>query len=324
MRRASPVLFRRQGHGKHRRPGNGGEIATDIVPSPDIPSANVPPEPISTSQVDSSTLSTSSVPIKPTTSAAPVVAATSITRQAISAKPVSSSSFAPTDPVEAPPEPTSAPTAGNSTSNTGAIFGGIVGALIALGGLYFAVMFFVRRRRRRRQDEDGFGEDLFKRSTDDPRSIPDNHDVANIEWKGTSDPHARERPYDTGNYVSYDGVAYGQSPTANPFDTTHVIPQEPAVMYFAPHGQSPVATLAVPSHNAFGPHGADLNRSNSLDPSNPVHHVDLSRSSISPYQAAQYAEISRRLCTEPPKPLPPNPGPARPGEIGSPIADPFA
>lgn len=42
----------------------------------------------------------------------------------------------------------------------------------------------------------------------------------------------------------------------------------------------------------------------SLDVPNGAHYVDLSRSSVSPFQAEQYAEISQKLNTEPPMPLP--------------------
>jgi hypothetical protein len=39
-------------------------------------------------------------------------------------------------------------------------------------------------------------------------------------------------------------------------------------------------------------------------PTQDAHYVDLSRSSVSPFQAAQYEEISNRLQTSPPQPLP--------------------
>lgn len=59
-----------------------------------------------------------------------------------------------------------------------------------------------------------------------------------------------------------------------------------------PAGQSPYVTRQVPG-------GATQ-----LELPPEAHYVDLSRSSVSPFQAAQYAEISNHLQTAPPAPLP--------------------
>lgn len=96
---------------------------------------------------------------------------------------------------------------------------------------------------------------------------------------------------------------------------------------FTPQVQPPIGNQTVPQYNSQYDAAGNLvreqsqssqrqqgsvllTRSNSIDPNDPAHYVDLSRSSVSPYQAAQYAEISRHLNTAAPmsgnkdKPLP--------------------
>jgi len=94
---------------------------------------------------------------------------------------------------------------------------------------------------------------------------------------------------------------------------------------FSPMGQSPMGSpvSVAPYGSAYDAQGhyLNLNRQPStgaaaylsrqpsmradLDTAPPeAHYVDLNRSSVSPFQAQQYAEISRRLNTSPPAPLP--------------------
>jgi len=152
---------------------------------------------------------------------------------------------------DVPPASTSASTAaiGAPSVNTGAIAGGVVGALIALAGLYFVLMFFLRHRQKRHKNQDGFDENLFKRRS-------------SIIGDG---PHS--------------GLDDSRPPS--------MLEQRMDNVAAASHSKQE-------SYN--GPY---LNGSNSHDPFDPAHYIDLDPS-VSPYQASQYAEIFRSLDTEQP------------------------
>jgi hypothetical protein len=124
-------------------------------------------------------------------------------------------------------------------------------------------------------------------------------------------------------------VSYGVGQTfASPSPYTPYTPNTSAPFLGAgynAHSYSPAPSeyTADPSYNAYDEKAQDLSRQPStvsvnyqqqeagqqygygptVSPNNHSDHVDLSRSSVSPYQAAQYAEISRQLNTEVPQGL---------------------
>lgn len=88
--------------------------------------------------------------------------------------------------------------------------------------------------------------------------------------------------------------------------------------FFSPIGESPMSPYSAPPESARSEHDALMRKSSTTMNTYVTRHtsggqgdftppdsdyVDLSRSSVTPFQAAQYAEISRRLNTAPPGPL---------------------
>ncbi|KJA22739.1 hypothetical protein HYPSUDRAFT_637007 [Hypholoma sublateritium FD-334 SS-4] len=114
----------------------------------------------------------------------------------------------------------------------------------------------------------------------------------------------------------------GQVISSHPIHT----PQSPMEQYAPPIAAYPVLTRTPSASSSEQPHAAPASNMNreSLPAGD---YVDLSRSSVSPFQAAQYVEISRRLNAEVPagltsaaleRELPPVP----PAPESSPFADP--
>jgi len=159
-------------------------------------------------------------------------------------------------PTASPSASTAAP--GAHSVNTGVIAGGVVGALFALAGVCFVVMFFVRRVQKRRKDQDGSDEKLFKRQSS----------------------------------IRGDGPHSGRDASLPP----SMLEQR-------------MENVAAASHSKQVSYdGTYINRPNSLDLSELAHSVDLDDPSISPYQAAQHAEIFPSFNTELPRPLRPESG----------------
>lgn len=106
-----------------------------------------------------------------------------------------------------------------------------------------------------------------------------------------SPPPAAVNPFYA--HPSYGGV------DGSPFDDAHaqVLTRQPST------GAAQVLTRQPSAGaNAYLARQPSLGAGQALPPQ--AHYVDLSRSSVTPFQAAQYAEISRRLNTAPPGPLP--------------------
>ncbi|RPD57237.1 hypothetical protein L226DRAFT_466008 [Lentinus tigrinus ALCF2SS1-7] len=231
--------------------------------------------------------------------------------------------------------PTSSTTPSSGVS-TGAVVGGIVAAVIAVAGIVFAIIYFVRRNRQSSGDDDGadFDPDAFRRQS---MMLPDDgasgmaramtysrggaRPPTMIEHKLANAPLSYNAPPMPGHpygYNSYNTFGPGQimTPTtvnsANPF--------------FSQYSESPMASpvTSVPAYDsAYDAQGNPISRHPSVastailsrhtsassnkplpDPAGDAQYVDMSRSSVTPFQAQQYAEISRRLNTTPPEPLP--------------------
>lgn len=133
-------------------------------------------------------------------------------------------------------------------------------------------------------------------------------------------PPMPNHPYGYGSYQSF---SPGQ--VMNPYTPTTSNSANP---FFSPYGESPIGSpVSVPVYDShYDAQGNLVSRKTSLaSMSVPSRHtsiaskpaeepsahadvdgqyVDMSRGSVTPFQAAQYAEISRRLNTTPPQPLP--------------------
>ncbi|KAI9067927.1 hypothetical protein FKP32DRAFT_1562756 [Trametes sanguinea] len=230
----------------------------------------------------------------------------------------------------------------SSNVSTGVVIGGIVAAVIGLAGIIFAVVYFVRRSRRNAEEDDGndFNAQAFRRQSvaiqEDnapamTRAMTLNRGGANtprpptmIERKMAQTPvsyNTAPMPHPYGYAAAYNQPSFspGQIITPGPYTPTTVNSANP---FFSPF-ETPMHSPVSAAHHDYGydAQGSPMTRqpSNgsttllSRQPSSaaqvPVQgaseaeYVDLSRSSVTPFQAAQYAEISRRLNTTPPQAL---------------------
>ncbi|EGN96900.1 hypothetical protein SERLA73DRAFT_124667 [Serpula lacrymans var. lacrymans S7.3] len=187
-------------------------------------------------------------------------------------------------------------------------------------------MFCLRRRRKRDQDEDIFNPDAFRRQSailvDDPPPPPpvsyNPRPPTMIERKLTNASPALaaqqgygQPPYGGGGYDVYGQHSFGPGELVPQIRSPPPASHQP----FGAYGQSPLGspTSVAQYDSAYNQHG-QLNR----QPSNPTylnrqdsmmnapygvvadpnaHYVDLNRSSVTPFQAAQYADITRRLAS---------------------------
>ncbi|KAI0676140.1 hypothetical protein C8Q78DRAFT_371007 [Trametes maxima] len=128
-------------------------------------------------------------------------------------------------------------------------------------------------------------------------------------------------PYGYAGAYAQPSFAPGQVMTPGPYTPTTVNSANP---FFAPYGESPISSpvSVAPYDSAYNSEGQLITRQPSVAstavlsrqpssavtpaapaPSTEVEYVDLNRSSVTPFQAAQYAEISRHLNTAPPHAL---------------------
>ncbi|KAF9485586.1 hypothetical protein BDN70DRAFT_927514 [Pholiota conissans] len=239
-----------------------------------------------------------------------------------------------------------------SGSSTGPLVGGIIAGIAVLIAVIFAVVFFIRRSRKR----DSFNEGDFRRSAmilNDPPTHEDtvargfNPSSPSMVERQTASPAPTfgtqyGRPGEYANNAGYgatNNAGYGASMNnfgpgqiinvnaapAHPMYSPH--PQSPYEQYYPQNVQSPVLTRQA-SNSSSEAHRQMQSPTEFKRESLPANdYVDLSRSSVSPFQAAQYVEISRRLNAEVPeglrtadvdRDLPPLP----PVEESSPFDDP--
>ncbi|KAJ8472585.1 hypothetical protein ONZ51_g8420 [Trametes cubensis] len=234
----------------------------------------------------------------------------------------------------------SASTTGTSSGvSTGVVVGGIIAAVIGLAGIVFAVIYFVRRSRRGDDEDDAndFNAQAFRRQStaipDDgmsgmTRAMTYNRGGSNtprpptmIERKMASTPAPYNVPVVPHPYAySQPSFSPGQIITPGPYTPTTVNSANP---FFSPYGESPIGSpvSVAPYDSAYDSRGQPISRQPStgsstmlsrqpssaaqfaLQPAQEAEYVDLNRSSVTPFQAAQYAEISRRLNTTPPQAL---------------------
>ncbi|KAG8221118.1 hypothetical protein J3R82DRAFT_2645 [Butyriboletus roseoflavus] len=301
------------------------------TPTVSSPSAASSPSPLSSSTSKASTASSASLALTAssavstplTLASTPTTHAPSVATQIVTGTlSIPKSSLAPSSTSSA---------GSSSTTNTGAIVGGVAGTIAGIAVLGFLLMWCMRRQRNR--DIDNFDAQAFKRQSavllDDPVEPSPSYNPrppTMIEHHNTSPALAAQSGYTGQNfYGSYDG--YGQQPHA-PSEMIQSVGSPPPQAYGAsPMGytsyndsQRQVAMQNVgyagydsqhqlvrqPSNAAYltrlpssaAGYVPPAAPSGSIDPN--AHYTDLSRSSISPYQAAQYADISRQLGTNNP------------------------
>ncbi|KAI0351322.1 hypothetical protein OH77DRAFT_1439307 [Trametes cingulata] len=319
-------------------------VATSLVPPTTGPatsasqlttSADVPP----TTTLPQTTAAQVTTPVQHTPATKTAAdAVTAVTQTLTSTRSFSTAS------VSSAAAAASSPATTSSGVSNGVVIGGIVAAIIGVAGILFAVIYFIRRSRKSDEGDDGndFNAQAFRRQSvalrddDAPamsRAMTLNRGGANtprpptmIERKMASTPVAYPvppvpHPYGYAGAYGQASFSPGQIMTPGPYTPTTVNSAHP---FFSPYGQSPIGSpvSVAPYDSAYGADGQPISRqpsngsstvlsrqpSSAAQPPAPAapeaEYVDLSRSSVTPFQAAQYAEISRRLNTTPPMPLP--------------------
>ncbi|KAH0836841.1 hypothetical protein J3R83DRAFT_8626 [Lanmaoa asiatica] len=316
---------------------------TETSATPPAPATSSSPTPTtsppsSSSSPSTSTSLSSSTPSSATlaTSAAvstPLALAPTTTSHAssVSTRVVTGTSFVTTPSLS----PSSTSSAGSSSgTNTGAIVGGIAGVLVGIAVLGFLLRWCMRRQRSR--DIDDFDAQAFKRQSvvllDDPveSARPYNpRPPTMIERHNASPALAAQGGAGQNFYGNYGG--HGQQPPYAPPEMIQSADSPPTQAYGAPpmgYASYPQQQMARQPSNV-GYTGYDSQQQLTRQPSNVeyltrqpssvvgytppappgsvdpnAHYIDLNRSSVSPYQAAQYADISRQLGTTQSGPIP--------------------
>ncbi|KAG6334895.1 hypothetical protein ID866_4189 [Astraeus odoratus] len=274
-----------------------------------------------------SILSTSSSPSATSsthTSAATTSAATSIatTPAVVTVHSTASYATAQTSAVAVlattPGVTTSTPSASSTSSSSGSVnvttvVGGIAGTLVGIAVLGFLIMWLMRRRK---EQDDDFNASIFRRQSvilmDDPPAPSHNPRPPTMierHVNNASPALAAQRNFTGQGQNFYGGYgqssfspgeivqpAYGQS--AMGYGDPGQLARQPSNAAFLTRQPSAAAGYGDASQLARQPPNAtSLTRQPSATGygDSDAHYVDLSRSSVTPFQAAQYADISRRL-----------------------------
>ncbi|KAJ7460761.1 hypothetical protein FB451DRAFT_502072 [Mycena latifolia] len=216
---------------------------------------------------------------------------------------------------------TAAPAASSSTipapSNAlvAPVIGGVAGGILGLAGLIFLITFCVRRRRHSEQDPLSFDPDSFRRSAMIITDPPTHQDTVARGFNPPVSPVMVERrPMYPAN-ASYNAPSPGLSPTSGnplvfqaPFSPISPNATSPVSAY--DHSwPAPVLTRNTSASSASSAHEQAYRAQERALPSPqnslpvPEEYLDLERTSVTPFQAEQYVEISKRLNTEVPKGL---------------------
>ena len=182
---------------------------------------------------------------------------------------------------------------------------------------------FVQRRLKKRKDDTTFDSDIFKRQSrllhDEPQILPDNDNNSPfaprpptmIERRMNSTPVSNMGGSAQGPGPAYGGYNdYNAGYDHSGFTPGQVIPHP----YGDPYMGSPMtAPMSPPMSVNYGDVGAGQSQSAYLSRQPPTNgpapadnngqYVDMSRSSVTPFQAAQYEEIHRRLNMPAPGPV---------------------
>ncbi|KAJ7708795.1 hypothetical protein B0H17DRAFT_1324915 [Mycena rosella] len=198
------------------------------------------------------------------------------------------------------------------------VIGGVAGGILGLAGLIFMVTFFLRRRRGGEQQALNFDPDSFRRSAL-IISDPPTHQETVARGFNPPPPVMMERRQMYIPNSTYSPSHDGLSPSSGnplvfqaPFSPITPSATSPVSAYdHNNHWPAPVLTrntsASSGSHHEhaqypqYAQEPALPTSRNSLPV--PDEYLDLERTSVTPYQAAQYVEISKHLNTEVPKGL---------------------
>ena len=178
---------------------------------------------------------------------------------------------------------------------------------------------------KKRKSDDAFDSDVFKRQSrmlnDEPQMVPDN---SNDSPFAPRPPTMIERRMNStpvsgmGSSAYGPGSPYGGYNDYNAGYNSHPFTQGQAVSHHQSYGDSYMGSLtsiptSPPMSVNYGDVGAEQSQSAYLSRQLPTtgpapadnsgEYVDMSRSSVTPFQAAQYEEIHRRLNMPPPAPV---------------------
>ncbi|KAJ7780324.1 hypothetical protein DFH07DRAFT_470143 [Mycena maculata] len=227
----------------------------------------------------------------------------------------------------------SSPSALSSTSSAlvAPVIGGVAGGIVGLAALIFLVTFCIRRRSRKDMDEVNFDPGSFRRSAMLITDPPTHQDTVARGYNPPAPPPMMERRqmYPGSNH---DGPNGDRSPTSGnplifqaPFSPITPVATSPVSAYDhswpapSPAAPVPVLTRTTPAKSAtsnassapsphdsaqYAQYPALPGPRNTLAVPQPENdYLDLERTSVTPFQAAQYVEISKRLNTDVPKGL---------------------
>ncbi|KAJ6561125.1 hypothetical protein DFH09DRAFT_1279368 [Mycena vulgaris] len=205
------------------------------------------------------------------------------------------------------------------------VIGGVAGGILGLVGLFFLLTFCLRRRRKDKDHQEAlnFDPSSFRRSAMLIAEPPTHQDTVARGYNPPAPPPMVERRQ-----------LYPASPNYNPHSPEGLSPTSGNPLVFqapfspiSPTATSPVsaydhswpapvltrnasaisAVSSVSSAHEYAQYAqapAPPGPRNSLPiPQNENEYIDLERNSVTPFQAAQYVEISKRLNTEVPKGL---------------------
>jgi len=208
------------------------------------------------------------------------------------------------------------------------VVGGVAGGIVGLALLIFLVTWFMRRRRPD-QDAINFDPGTFRRSAMLMADPPTHQDTVERGFNPATPPAMMERrPIYT--QASFDNTVGVGSPTSGsqlvfqaPYSPITSGPNVSSPVSAYDHHSwgtpAPVLTRNTSGSSAYSAHSqgpaqfaaypALPSRQNSMrngqlaPPQNETEYLDLERTSVTPFQAAQYVEISKHLNTEVPKGL---------------------
>jgi len=175
---------------------------------------------------------------------------------------------------------------------------------------------------RKRKEDDAFNSDVFRRQSrmlpDEPQLLSDNDSPF-----APRPPTMIERRMDSTPVSNMGGSTYGPAPAYGGYNDYNAGYNHPGFApgqvapYHQPYGDSqmgsPTGPMSPPMSVNYGDVGVEQSQSaylsrqlytNGPPPAdNTPDYVDLSRSSVTPFQAAQYEEIHRRLNMPAPEPI---------------------
>lgn len=214
--------------------------------------------------------------------------------------------------------------------STGAVIGSVAGGLVAIGFAVFVCLWFLRRWKKQQAEEEAFNATAFRQSAilmdDDstgygstgyggrnprpptmierkmanaPPSMPgygaaqngNQHEYYDYQqdYGQQQDPSQPQYP----NYPALPPAAHAAHDIGRSFSPGQIVPISPTSPHTNPF-QTPISSNYddhnLPNDLLARVPSAVLPRQDS-----PADYIDMSRSSVTPYQAVQYAEINRRL-----------------------------